>query len=77
MRSPTNPVILDTIKEVLTINEKVIKTILAIIILGATASICLGHWGTRAEARAVAAAPTAVIASQKRATTGTPSQLSF
>ncbi|WP_261810334.1 hypothetical protein [Levilactobacillus humaensis] len=31
-------------------NKRVIKIILAIIILGATASICLRHWGTIASA---------------------------
>ncbi|WP_272947291.1 hypothetical protein [Levilactobacillus paucivorans] len=31
-------------------NKRVIKIILAILILGATASICLRHWGTIASA---------------------------
>ena len=65
MPSPIKPVILDPTKEALTINEKVIKIILAIIILGATASICLSHWSTRAEATTLEPTPVTVIANQK------------
>ncbi|WP_334469047.1 hypothetical protein [Levilactobacillus sp. HBUAS67488] len=65
MLSPTNPVILNATKEAFTINQKVIKLILAIIILGATASICLSHWGTRATAATLDQIPSAFIAPAK------------